>query len=368
MTTLRDRRARVTSLVFAAVGVLSLVCFQFASAQSARPQSPIRVLDLQQVIGDPTNLGPLTFHSMRASDAGLFIWAERGESPVAGSNSVTVYQINENGVLLRPIPLPRGARLTLSRDFGLDYAGNIYFLQARRVEAGDLDVVLLVKVDPRGEIAEEYPLPDSSSAFAVGGDGRVSVVTNDGEVVAPDAPSITIARGNAPTREESMGGAPPRWLPLVEQTPDGKLVLVDGVLGSFEVPSGQVPGERRPIASAELQATLRHFEPDHAEARSALSFKAALRGSCVDERGNLSFTLMGTRPSHGVVVIRVDASGNALPSFRLESPIDTNRPLAPGRPQPEGDAALMFPYDLAVWRDHAFVLGLHGLLAVYDVR
>lgn len=44
--------------------------------------------------------------------------------------------------------------------------------------------------------------------------------------------------------------------------------------------------------------------------------------------------------------------------FRLESPIDTNRLLAPGRPQPEGDVALMFPYDLAVWRDNVFVLGL----------
>jgi hypothetical protein len=77
---------------------------------------------------------------------------------------------------------------------------------------------------------------------------------------------------------------------------------------------------------------------------------------------------MGTRPSHGIVVIRVDAGGNALPSFRLESPIDTNRPLAPGRPQPEGDAALMFPHDLAVWRDNVFVLGLHGLLGVYNVR
>lgn len=367
MATLRDRRVRVTSWEFVAVGILWLGYFQFVSAQSARPQPPIRVLNLQQVIGDPTNLGSLTFHSMRANDAGIFIWAEHGESPLAGSNAVTVYQINENGVLLRTIPLPRGARLTLSRDFGLDSAGNIYFLQTRRVEARDSDVALLVKVDPRGEIAEEHPLPDSSSAFAVGGQGRVSVVTNDAEVIAPDAPSITIVRGNPPSRDESSG-APPRWLPMLEQTPDGKLVLVDGVLGTFEVLSGPIPDEKSPIASAELQATLRHFQQDHAEERSSLSFKAALRGSCVDERGTFSFTLMGTRPSHGIVVIRVDTGGNALPSFRLESPIDTNRPLAPGRPQPEGDAALMFPYDLAVWRDNVFVLGLHGLLAVYNVR
>jgi hypothetical protein len=29
---------------------------------------------------------------------------------------------------------------------------------------------------------------------------------------------------------------------------------------------------------------------------------------------------------------------------------------------------VMFPHDLAVWQGKAFVLGVHGLLAVYEVR
>jgi hypothetical protein len=149
-------------------------------------------------------------------------------------------------------------------------------------------------------------------------------------------------------------------------------VLVDGVAGTIEALDGLAPSERRLISSGELRAAIRHIGEAHGGHSNTpvamVSVQPALRNSCVDEAGTLSFTLMGTRPSHGVVVVRTDAEGNSLPSLRLESPIDTNRPDVPGQPRPEGEAALMFPHDLAVWEGKAYVLGVHGLLAVYEVR
>jgi hypothetical protein len=295
---------------------------------------------------------------------------ESGASPRSGSRDVTVHQITETGELLQSIQLPLGAGLTLTQDFGLDDASNLYFLQTRSTDPGGADLVFLVKVDARGEVVEKYPLPGRPSTFAVGRQGRVFLLTDDAEVSTPEMPTMAIARGSTPER---IGpGGPPAWMPLLEQAPREKLVLVDGVLGTLEILNGTGRAQVRQIASADLQAAVRHIADVHrAHSGEPIGIRAiepALRNSCVDESGTLAFTLMGTRPSHGVVVVRTDAEGNSLSSLRLAAPVDTNRPQATGSPDVQGEAALMFPQDLAVWRGKAFVLGVHGLLAVYEIR
>jgi hypothetical protein len=276
-----------------------------------------------------------------------------------------VHQITETGGLLQSTPLPPGAGLTVTQDFGLDDAGNLYFLQIQPAQDGGSDSILLIKVDPRGEIVEEHSLPGRPSTFAVGRQGRVFLLTDEAEVSSPEAPTMAIARGNAP--ERVAPGGPPGWLPLLEQASEGKLVLIDGVPGTIETLQDLVPAERRQIASPDLQAAVHHIAQVHQKPVGIKSIQPTLRNSCVDETGRLSFTLMGTRPSHGVVVVRADAEGNSLLSLRFEAPLDTNRPQSAGRAQVEGEAALMFPQDLAVWRGKAFILGVHGLLAVYEV-
>jgi hypothetical protein len=326
-------------------------------------------MDLERLIGASVNATPRQYLAVRANDSGLFVWMESGASPRSGNRTVTVHHITEMGGLLRSTVLPLGAGLSLTQDFGLDDAGNLYFLQTKPGAASGSDLAL-VKVDPRGEMIQEHDLAGRPSTFAVGRQGRVFLLTDDAEVRTPDSPATAIAQGNTPERITS--GGPPRWLPLLELTGAEKLVLVDGVLGTFETLSGPVPGERHPIGSAELQAAVRHIgeaQTAHSgKLAGSVSLQPALRNSCVDEAGTLSFTLMGTRPSDGVVVVRSDAQGNSLPALRLEAAVDTNRPQAPELPPPVGEAALMFPHDLAVWRGKAFVLGVHGLLAVYDVR
>ncbi len=359
--------SRIILAGFGILGMIWLMYNEFVSAQSIQPLPPARVLNLKSAmgVGDASGTSPIEFLSMRANDSGLFIWAEEGESHRAGARAATVYQISENGALLRSTPLPAGARLTVTNDFGLDSAGNIYFFQARRGEATPVEHVVLVKVDPRGEVVEEFPLSVWPDTFTVGNKARVSLLTMEAEVIAPDAPGTPIARGRPPYSEPDQ---PPRWAPLLEELPGGKLVLVDGVTATFQVLSEQSPEELRTIKSPELQASLRHLQQVHGAQTTAPidRVEMVLRGSCTDERGQISFTLMGTRPSQGIVVVRIDGDGNALPSLRLEAPMDANRPQIAGRPRSEGDASLMFPYDLALWRDKAFVLGVHGLVAVYE--
>jgi hypothetical protein len=158
---------------------------------------------------------------------------------------------------------------------------------------------------------------------------------------------------------------------LLEETPNG-LVLVDGIEGTIQAVSGHVPETPRPIPSENLQTVLHHIREVHPDTHSKeqhaagmISLRPALRGSSVDEDGNLYVSLMGTRPSDGLVVVRLGPEGNVRPPLRLGVPLDKDRPDAFGRPRSGGGGALMFPQDFVVRRGKVFVLGIYGLLATY---
>lgn len=348
------------------LAALWLIGFGLAFAQEVRIQRPSRVLDLEAVLRSQKS-GSLRFTAIRANDSGLFVWAEAGADSRAGNRDVAIHHVTHDGLLLRTTPLPSGARLTLTGDFGVDAAGNAYLLQTKHSASGDSDSIFLIKVDPRGETVEEHSLPGLPSAFAVGPRGRISLLSSEATVSSPSAPTVPIAQGYAPKRD--LPGAPPRWWPLLEDTSAG-LVLIDGMEGTVLPLAGLAPKEPLPIGAKEIQTVVAHMKeihssealPQHAR---VLSLRPAIRSSSADEVGNLYLTLMGTRPSHGLIVVRIDPEGDSLPTLRLGVPVDKDRPDAFGRPKRGGDGALMFPQDLAAWRGNVFVLGASGLLAIY---
>lgn len=336
-------------------------------AQKSRIEAPVRVLDLEPIVSTGESL-PLRFSSIRVNTMGLFIWTEFGASPLAGTRHVAVHHLSESGQVLGSISLPKGTRLTKPGDFGLDSAGNVYALLTRRSRSADLDEVFLIKVDSRGETLGEFELPGMPASFAVGASGRVSLLSSEASISSPEAPTVAVAQGYSPRSD--FTGAPPRWWPLLEHTPGG-LLLIDGLSGTTQKLSALPPEEPRAIPSERLLAAVRHLQEAHAPegpvpaAGKSFSFRPALRGSSCDEEGNLYFTLMGTRPSDGIEIIRIDSWGRVKPSLYLGAPLDKNRPDAFGRPRSGGEGSLMFPQDFAIWNGKMFVLGIHGLLAVY---
>lgn len=359
-------RSRVVSAgLVVAVSFWSFSCGSGA-AQQTTPQAASDVLDLEKVIGESTER--TRFHAIRVNDIGAFVWVERGDSPRSGSRAVTVYQVSEQGILLRETDLPNGARLTGTGEFGVDAAGNIYFLWTGRDDADESEAVVSVAVvDSRGEMIEEHLLPGLPATFSVGSEGSVWLLTDDAEVSRPNTPRTAIARGQAP--ERVAGDGPAKWVPYLERTPDGDLVLLDGVGGTFEVLNGLSSSGRRPIPSNEVQIAVRHIEQDHADpvgAAGGISLRPALRGASVDEQGIVASTLMGTRPSQGIIVIRFTVDGRGLAPLRLAAPVDTKL-VAAGAAEANQERALMFPQDLAIWRGTVFVLGVNGLLATYPL-
>ena len=345
--------------------VLWAVCCGLAFAQEPQIQQPTRALDLEALI--PSQLSaPSRFTSIRSTSAGIFVWVETGTSPRAGTRAITVYQFGPTGLLLRSTPLPSGSTLTQTGDFGVDGAGNVYALRITQRIPGEPDDISLIAVDSRGEVVDTYELARMPATFAVGDHNRISVLSSEGVVVAPDAPATPVARGSAPSTFSA--GGPPRWWPLLEQTELG-LFLVDGVDGTIESISGLQPGGKALIASARLRTVVDHIHDVHSSASKGPSFSVqpALRGSSSDEKGNLYFTVMGTKPSDGLLLVRLDVEGRVQPELRLGVPIDKNRPDAFGRPRSGGDGALMFPQDFTVRQGRVFVLGVHGLLAVYEI-
>lgn len=362
-------RMRTITVLFLPLAVVWLVYFGLVFAQDIQIQQPDKVLDLETTLMAQESAPP-RFAAIRANDSGLFVWTEMGPNPRAGSGDVTIHHLTDDGRLLRTTPLPPGARLTLTGDFGVDDAGNVYLLRTRRSASGDADSAFLIKVDPRGEIVEEHSLPGLPSAFAVGPSSRVSLLSSEAIVSSPSAPTIPLAKGHAPRRDRP--GAPPRWWPLLEETSAG-LVLVDGIEGTVLSLDGLVPHEPASLGSNEVQVAMDHIKGVHSSKASqhqgrVVSSQPVLRSSSADEGGNLYYTLMGTRPSHGLIVVRIGPNGDSQPSLRLAVPVDKDRPDVFGRPRPGGDGALMFPQDVAVRRGNVFVLGVSGLLAVYAIR
>lgn len=370
----RTATAPISRLLGAAlgVGIVSIASWNLARGQAPKPIPPSRVIDVESLLEPSPGSAPPRFTALRVDDSGIYVWVESGRSRLAGQTETTIVKIAEAGVLARSSPLPPGARLTQTGEFGVDPAGNVWFVRTAPSRDRNREAVVLVQADPYGEILEEFPLADQPASLTIDGNGRPALLTWKGEIVAPAAPSASIARAN-PLGRVPREGRRPSW-PLLEAAAEGGFVVTDGVTGLTEKVNGPAPNERRPIDSAETQLMLRAARERAASRAEAgggpsSSRETTLRGSCADESGRLYFTLMGLRPSAGVVAVRLGADGVGLPPLRLEAIQDKERPDFFGRPRPSsGEAALMFPQDLAVWKDQAFVLGIHGLLAIYPVK
>ncbi len=351
-------RFAVAAFALAAVSGLIYFGFNRVIAQSipAAIQAPAAIIDIPAIVDGRATSEAVQHLSIRANDLGLYIWVQEP------GGTAKIHHLSNRGIHLGTIELPTDARLTPTQEFGLDGAGNIYFVSSKDQSEGPSS---LKKLSPTGELAEEYDLAGWPAAFTVSRAGEVRLLTNDGEISSAEAPTVALAKGEAPARFGAVG--PPIWVPFLERKRDGSLVLVDGLSGEFELIGAQDSIGRRPIPSPLLQAALQHIGHVHGGSREerekSAVLRSVIRSSCIDEADVLSFVLMGTRPMGGIVVIRLSGSGEARSELRLESPVDVKRADLPTDP----NARLMFPQDLAIWRGTAWVLGVRGLLASYDV-